>query len=233
MVRDLLIRGMLAGLVAGLLAFGFAKMFGEPQVDRAIAFEQQHEAAGAPAHHEHAGAQDQDAATAQEAEPEDGRLVSRKVQNCWPADRRRRLWRGHGRAVRARLRLSLWARRRIGPRMLALLLAAGAFAALYYVPSLKYPANPPAIGNWLTIGTRTGLYFLMLLISLGGLSSPWPRAGGWPRPMAAQRDADRRRPVRGIIGAALLALPDINEVPPDFPPSCCGNSAWPRSGRRP
>jgi hypothetical protein len=39
MVRTLLVRGMLVGLVAGLLVFGFGKLFGEPQVDRAITFE--------------------------------------------------------------------------------------------------------------------------------------------------------------------------------------------------
>jgi len=39
MVRTLLIRGMLVGLVAGLLVFGFGKLVGEPQVDRAITFE--------------------------------------------------------------------------------------------------------------------------------------------------------------------------------------------------
>src|SRR4029077_16499061 len=39
MVRSLLIRGMLVGLAAGILAFGFAKVFGEPSVDLAIAFE--------------------------------------------------------------------------------------------------------------------------------------------------------------------------------------------------
>ena len=32
---------MLVGIVAGLLAFGFARIFGESQVDRAIAFEDQ------------------------------------------------------------------------------------------------------------------------------------------------------------------------------------------------
>ena len=31
---------MLAGLVAGVLVFVFAKLFGEPQVDKAIAFEE-------------------------------------------------------------------------------------------------------------------------------------------------------------------------------------------------
>ena len=43
MIRNLLIRGMLAGLVVGLVGFGFAKTFGEPSVARAIAFEEQHD----------------------------------------------------------------------------------------------------------------------------------------------------------------------------------------------
>ena len=47
MVRALLIRGMLAGVFAGLLACGFAWLFGEPQVNLAIAFEQHmHQMAG-------------------------------------------------------------------------------------------------------------------------------------------------------------------------------------------
>ena len=41
MVGNLLLRGMLVGIFAGILAFGFAKIYGEPQVDRAIAFEEQ------------------------------------------------------------------------------------------------------------------------------------------------------------------------------------------------
>jgi hypothetical protein len=41
MVRTLLIWGIVVGIVVGLLAFGFAKAFREPQVDRAIAFEEQ------------------------------------------------------------------------------------------------------------------------------------------------------------------------------------------------
>jgi hypothetical protein len=41
MTGHLLVRGMLVGLLAGILAFGFAKTFGEPQIDKAIAFEDQ------------------------------------------------------------------------------------------------------------------------------------------------------------------------------------------------
>src|ERR1700743_1977685 len=39
MTRILLMRGMLTGLVAGLLVFALARCIGEPQVERAIAFE--------------------------------------------------------------------------------------------------------------------------------------------------------------------------------------------------
>ena len=39
MVGALLLRGMLVGVVAGLLCFGFLKIAGEPPVDSAIAFE--------------------------------------------------------------------------------------------------------------------------------------------------------------------------------------------------
>ena len=41
MVGRLLLRGRIVGLIAGVLAFAFARLYGEPQVDRAIAFEDQ------------------------------------------------------------------------------------------------------------------------------------------------------------------------------------------------
>ena len=49
MVGKLLLRGMLVGIVAGLLSFAFLKVAGEPQVDRAIAFETQMDEAQAKA----------------------------------------------------------------------------------------------------------------------------------------------------------------------------------------
>ena len=44
MVGKLLLRGMIVGLIAGLFAFAFARVYGKPQVDRAIAFEEQTDA---------------------------------------------------------------------------------------------------------------------------------------------------------------------------------------------
>lgn len=39
MTRSLLVRGMMVGVLAGFLAFAFARWAGEPEVERAIAFE--------------------------------------------------------------------------------------------------------------------------------------------------------------------------------------------------
>ena len=49
MVRTLLVRGMLIGILAGVLASGFAWLLGEPPLERAIAFEgHMHQPAGEP-----------------------------------------------------------------------------------------------------------------------------------------------------------------------------------------
>ena len=83
MVRDLLIGGMLAGAVAGLLAFGIAKVFGEPQVDRAIAFEEQHAKVKTAEHqHDQTAPAQQETARAQEQHGDrEEALVSRAVQS--------------------------------------------------------------------------------------------------------------------------------------------------------
>src|SRR5262245_61397206 len=70
MVRLLLIRGMLVGFVAGLLVFGFASVFGEPSVDRAIAFENAMDEAKSRSH----------ASMSMPVEAAESELVSREVQ---------------------------------------------------------------------------------------------------------------------------------------------------------
>ena len=57
--------------------------------------------------------------------------------------------------------------------MTAALLALSGFLAVYAVPILKYPANPPSIGNPDTIGLRTAIYFGMILLSLGSMIAAW------------------------------------------------------------
>jgi hypothetical protein len=104
----------------------------------------------------------------------------------------------------------------VRPRVLALLLALAAFVTLYYVPSLKYP--PPAIGDPDTIGFRTGLYLLMMLIALTAMVSAIA---------AVRRLAERQDTLNAVLAgaaifvaivvAAQIVLPDINEVPAGFP----------------
>jgi predicted cobalt transporter CbtA len=213
MVGHLLLRGMLVGVVAALLAFGFAKVFGEPQIERAIAFEKQASlAAGGHAHdgHVHDG-------HAQEAhdEPE---LVSRATQAGFG------LLVGvvvYGAAIGGLFSLVFaFVNGRVGglgPRATAALLALGAFAALVLVPALKYPANPPAVGDPDTIGARTTLFFAMLAISLACLAAAvalarrlWARLGGWNATLVAAASFVI------VIAVVEALLPVVDEVPREF-----------------
>jgi hypothetical protein len=76
MVGTLLLRGMLVGVLAGILCFAFLKVVGEPQVDRAIAFEAQMDEVKAQAKADADTAKGMSMAK-EEPEPE---LVSRPVQ---------------------------------------------------------------------------------------------------------------------------------------------------------
>ncbi|HVF73935.1 MAG TPA: CbtA family protein [Acidimicrobiales bacterium] len=55
----------------------------------------------------------------------------------------------------------------------AVLVALAGFVTLALVPALKYPANPPAVGDPDTVGRRTTLYLILLAWSV---LSAW---GGW------------------------------------------------------
>ena len=144
MVRGLLIRGMLVGLAAGVLAFFFAKVFGEPQVDKAIAFEAAHEpavgrgAAGEPRH----------------------------AVDARPADRHGRLRAALG-GIFALVFAAAYGRiGKADARTTAAVLALVGFTVIFLVPFTKYPSNPPAVGNDETIGYRTKIFFVMIAISV-------------------------------------------------------------------
>ena len=208
MTRSLLIRGMIAGLVAGLLLFAVGRVIGEPQVDRAIAFETAMDEAKARA----------EAAAGHAPEVAEPELVSRANQAGLG------LLTGtvvYGAAFGGLFALAFaFAHGRVGaadPRGLALLLAVGGFLAVFMVPDLKYPSNPPSVGQPDTIGSRTALYFVMMACSIGAM-------------VAAVAIRQRLLPARGPWTAALLAagfyaafvavvmliLPAVQEVPDGF-----------------
>jgi hypothetical protein len=98
------------------------------------------------------------------------------------------------------------------------LLAAIGFGVVALLPALKIPANPPAVGDPDTIGQRTTLYFLMVLLSvllavatviLGKRLAP--RLGNWNATLAAGAF------FLLAVGSAYAFLPSFNEVPKDFP----------------
>ncbi|HEX4767978.1 MAG TPA: CbtA family protein [Lichenihabitans sp.] len=215
MVGTLLLRGMLVGLLAGFLCFGFLKIFGEPQVDRAMAFETQLDEAKAKAAADQAIAEGLPPPKAED-EPE---LVSRPVQSGLG------LFTGaivYGAAFGGLFALAFaLAYGRIGAfgaRATSALLAASGFVAVYLVPNLKYPANPPSIGHPETIGSRTALYFAAIALSLAAMIACvmlgrmlLRRFGAWNAWLMAAAA------YLLVIVAMALALPGVDEVPAEFP----------------
>ncbi|GAA0655510.1 CbtA family protein [Streptomyces thermocarboxydovorans] len=194
-VRTLLVRGMLAGLAAGLLAFGLAYVIGEPAVDAGIAYQDAHA-------HEH------------EAE-----IVTRAVQSTAGLATAVLVF---GTAVGGIAALAfcfaLGRIGRLGARATAALVAGGAFVTVYLVPFLKYPANPPGANDPDTIGKRTTLYFGMIALTvLVGIAVVIlgrrlaERYGNWNATVAAAAA------FVAVMSVAMAVLPAVNEVPKDFP----------------
>ncbi|MEU5542874.1 CbtA family protein [Streptomyces sioyaensis] len=193
-IRALLVRGMLAGLAAGVLALVAAFLLGEPQVDAAIAFEEAHS-------HEH-----------------EMEVVGRGLQSTAGLATGVLVYGvALGGIAALAFCFALGRIGRFGARATAVLLSGAALLAVYLVPFLKYPANPPSVGDPDTIGTRTTLYFLMMLLSvllavaatiLGRRLAP--TLGNWNATVAAGAA------FVVAVGLAYAFLPAVNEVPADF-----------------
>ena len=193
MIGSCLRRGMAAGLLSGLLAGLFAFLFGEQFVESAIQLEQ---AAG----------------------DQGGEIFSRSTQKiglffatglfgvtvgglfglayaCF---------RDH------LLSDSEWNR--------SLSLAGAIFAGAFLIPFVKYPANPPTVGEPATIGSRTASYLAMVALSLLVVLTAWYVA-------RTLRERGAGAPVRqltvglgvavavGVLFLALPAAPDPGEFP--------------------
>ncbi|MEV6617968.1 CbtA family protein [Streptomyces sp. NPDC051051] len=194
-VRTLLVRGMLAGLGAGVLAFVFARFVGEGSVDAAIAFEESRS-------HEHGE-----------------ELVGRSLQSTAGLATGVLVF---GVAIGGIAALAfcfaLGRIGRFGARATAALTALAGFLLVYLVPILKYPANPPAVGDPDTIGRRTGLFVLMIALSvllgtaavlLGRRLAPaW---GNWNASITAGVAFVT------VVGVAMAVLPPGDSIPAGFP----------------
>ncbi|GGF50407.1 hypothetical protein GCM10011519_25440 [Marmoricola endophyticus] len=204
MEKKLILRGALAGGLGGLLAFVFARIFAEPLIQQAIDYEEGRgeaqekldRAAGlAVGGHEH-------------------EIFSRTIQ----AD----VGIGVGLIVFGVALGALFAvayvicigrTGNIRPRALALLVAAAGFVGFYLVPFMKYPANPPAVGNDDTIVQRTQLYLIMVAASLILMfvavvlgQRLAKRIGTWPASMWAGLG------FLVAVGVVMLVLPPLGHL---------------------
>ncbi|CAN5297967.1 CbtA family protein [soil metagenome] len=212
--RAFLIRGLLAGLLAGLVTFAVAYVVGEPPVDQAIAVEEAGEAPAALAddHHTHG-----EEAVAGHSHGEDA-AVSRQDQSTWGL-----LTGTVTIAVTVGGILALVAAGAMGrmgplsPAVSTTLVGALGYVSVAVVPFLKYPATPPAVGDGQTIGQRTVLYFVFLLISVTAVAACALLAGKLSTFIGVHNAT--------LVGAgsylvtvvlAALLMPTVNEVG-DFP----------------
>jgi hypothetical protein len=106
----------------------------------------------------------------------------------------------------------------IRPHTTAMLIAVAGFAAVYVVPLVKYPPNPPAVGHAETIRERTGLYLLMV-----GLSIVLAICGVWLRRRLTGWLGSWNATLVGAgaylagIAVAMWLLPAVDETPTGFP----------------
>ena len=165
---------IVAGLVAGLLASVFHQVLTEPVIDRAIAAEEARETAQPGHAHE--------APVVSRGGQKVGLVVGLLVYGAvWG------LLVGLGLHVTRGATPPGWSPGRRG-----LVVAALAGWSVAVFPFLKYPANPPGVGEPDTIGYRQALYLGFIALSVLGLvlaaalgrRATAKGAGGWIEPVA-------------------------------------------------
>lgn len=204
MVRNLVLRGVGSGAVAGLVAFVFARIFAEPVIQAAIDYESaRDDARNALA-----------VAAGRPVDPEGPAIFSRAIQANVGIGVGMILFGVAMGALFAVAYCLAWGRTgRQSPRRLALLVALGGFVTLYLVPFLKYPANPPSIGHPDTIGDRSGLYLVMVLGSVvAALVALWAgqrlaeRLGSWNATLVGIAS------FLVLVGVLMAALPSLGQL---------------------
>ena len=176
MVSAYLRRGLAAGLLAGLLAGLFAFVVGEPALDRAIALEEASEGT----HHEEVFSRS-----------------TQKVGLFFATGLFGVTVGGVFGIVYAFFRERLVANSELGR---SISLAGTVFVGAFLIPFLKYPANPPSVGDPSTIRERTAAYFALVVLSLLMMLVAWLAA----RDLKARGYDSQRR--RLIVGAGLLVV---------------------------
>lgn len=203
--KQIIWRGLLAGAAAGVLAFGFARIFAAPQTARAIEYED-----GVQAARE---AMDSPGGHVGHAEQVD--LFTRTVQmNIGMGLGLLAFSVAIGALFAVVFAVAYGRVGNVSVRLLSLYIAVGMLLSLYVVPNLKYPANPPALSLDQTVRERTLLYVLTVVLSAALLIGAVVLARRWVTKLGS---------FNGTLAAAgayaatmaivMLARPTINETP--------------------
>lgn len=196
-------RALIAGLVAGVAVAVYLLVVAEPTVDRAIALEE----AAASGNHE-------------AEEP-----LFTRVQQVVGGMLAGTIFAGLVAVVFATVYASV--RHRLGVRSefhRVVLLAAVGFATTALLPSLKYPANPPAVGDPDTVNQRTLQYLALVAFAITAAVLV-AKVSGWLR---RRVDDSTRLVVLGasvvlVYGGALVLFP---ASPDSIDPSVPAELIW-------
>lgn len=171
-MRNVFVRGGVSGAAAGLLTSVAAYLLLEPTLDAAIALE---------------GPSDGEGPVSRETQ----KLLGMPLGFVFAG-----LALGLLFAVAYRVLPS-----RVGPWQRSLGLAAGGFTALALIPALRYPANPPGVGDPETITGRTSGYLLAVALGVLVVSGAYAAA-------RALRERGVSAPVRqsAVVVAAVLTV---------------------------
>ncbi|MDQ3569458.1 MAG: CbtA family protein [Actinomycetota bacterium] len=188
-------RGVLAGAGAGAALALFLRLVGEPTMARTMVLEAQRDGGGAGEQLFSRGAQEVGGAL--------GALAYGVCLGVVAA------------VVLARGRRPPAAQ---SERRRAMALAATGFVTVVLVPFLKYPANPPGVGDPHTIGRRTALFLALLGWSVLASWASWRLHGrlrerGWHQ---HRRWVAAAGVYAAAVAAALMVMPsspDVVEVP--------------------
>ncbi len=190
-------RGALAGAAGGALAGAFGYALAEPVMDRAVRLQTAREAA------EHAAQQDAGLTVEHSVEvfarstQHAGLLVASLVTGLALGVLFGVLY-----AIRHRTDQTPGTGRDGWHR--SLVLGAAAWFAVYLVPFLRYPANPPGVGDPGTIDTRTRGYLAAVAIGILGVTAALRLAGDLHR--RGLRPSHRQLAVVAVL-LVTLALP--------------------------
>ncbi len=190
--RSILWRALAAGLVAGLLVALYTLFVVEPTIDKAITLEDATAVVGTSA--DDSGHGHEDEALFSRGVQVVGGMVATTIYATVAA-----LIFGTVLAS-VRHRFAGWSE--LGR---ALWLAAVTFGTVALIPGVKYPANPPAVGDPGTVNERTVQYVVLLALSIG-LAVLLTRLSGWLRSRVDDPTRVLVIAVATVVGYGLLLV---------------------------